>query len=93
MGLQFEWDKRKAQLNKKKHKIDFKEAATVFKDELSLTIIDSRYTSIEEERYVTLGLSYRQRLLVVVHCDREDKIRIISARKATKRETRSYEEK
>ena len=93
MGLQFEWGKRKAQLNKKKHKIDFKEAATVFKDKLSLTIIDTIYTSIDEERYVTLGLSSRQKLLVVVHCDREDKIRIISARKATKREIRSYEEK
>jgi uncharacterized protein len=91
MNLRFEWDKNKAKINVKNHKIDFEEATTVFGDTLSLTIPDPLH-SVEEERSITIGLSYRQNLLVVVHCEREDKIRIISARKATKHERKTYEE-
>jgi uncharacterized DUF497 family protein len=92
MALQFEWDKNKAFVNEKKHKISFEEATTVFGDPLAVTIPDPLHSDPAEERFVTLGLSYRQKLIVVVHCDRDEKIRLISARKATKRERESYEE-
>jgi uncharacterized DUF497 family protein len=91
MGLTFEWDPDKARKNQKKHDVSFEEAATVFGDPLSLTIEDPLH-SIEEERFVTLGLSYRHRLLVVVHTEREDNIRIISARLAARHERKVYEE-
>lgn len=91
MGLTFEWDENKAKLNEKTHKVSFEEASTVFGDTLSLTIPDPLHSTEEEERYVTIGMSYRQNLLVVVHCDRGNNIRIISARKATKREREEYE--
>jgi uncharacterized DUF497 family protein len=91
MALQFEWDANKALSNEKKHEISFEEAATVFGDPLALTVPDPSHGN-EEERFVTIGLSYRQTLIVVVHCDRDGKIRIISARKATKRERENYEE-
>ncbi|MBN1696997.1 MAG: BrnT family toxin [Spirochaetales bacterium] len=90
MGLRLEWDKKKAIGKKKKHGIDFEEATTVFGDSLSLTKNDPLNSHAEEERYVTIGLSYRQKLLVIVHCDREQKIRVISARRATKRERKAY---
>jgi uncharacterized protein len=92
MAFNFEWDKNKAQTNQKKHSVEFEEAATVFGDFLSITIPDPLHTNPKEHRYITTGTSYRQRQLVVVHCDRGDNIRIISARKATKREAREYEE-
>ncbi len=91
MGLTFEWDEKKAELNEKTHKVSFEEASTVFGDTLSLTIPDPPHSTAEEERYITIGMSYRQNLLVVVHCDRGHIIRIISARKATKREREKYE--
>ena len=91
MSLRFEWDENKAKLNLNNHKIDFQEATTVFADTLSLTIPDPLH-SVEEERFITIGLSYRQNMLVIVHCERKDKIRIISARKATKHERKTYEE-
>ena len=91
MALEFEWDKNKALVNLKNHRVGFEEASTVFGDPLSLTISDASHSDPGEERFVTMGLSYRQNLLVVVHCDRENKIRIISARKATKREREDYE--
>ncbi len=91
MSIQFEWDERKAKQNKRKHKVSFEEAITVFADPLSLTIPDPLH-SWDEERFVTMGLSAKRRLLVVVHTDRGDTIRIISARRATRRERSEYEE-
>ncbi len=91
MSLQFEWDAGKDALNRKKHSVSFEEAATAFADSMSLTVPDPEH-SREEDRFVLLGLSYRGRLVVVVHTERGDNIRIISARKATKSERRKYGE-
>lgn len=90
MSLRFEWDENKARQNVEKHGISFEEAVTVFGDPLSLTIDDPLHSQ-EERRFVTLGESSDRELLVVVHADREDTIRVISARKATRRERRDYE--
>ena len=89
--LRFEWDEEKNQINQKKHKISFEEAQSVFFDEEAL-IIDDPEHSLEEERFIILGLSKKTNLLVVCHCYRKSDtiIRIISARKATVRETISY---
>ena len=87
----FEWDEQKAQKNFEKHGVSFEEAATIFGDPFSLTIDDPLH-SIDEERCVTLGYSEAQRLLIVVHTDRGDNIRIISARAATLRERKTYEQ-
>jgi len=92
MGIAFEWDSRKARNNLAKHRVSFEEASTVFGDVLSLTIPDSSHSRPGEERFVTIGSSYVARVLVVVHCDMEDRIRIISARRATRRERKDYEE-
>lgn len=92
MAPAFEWDSHKAQENLKKHGISFEEAVTVFGDPLSLTIHDPLH-SHSEDRFVIMGQSLRHRLLVVVHTDRGDAIRIISAREATRRERKKYEEK
>lgn len=91
--IQFEWDNNKNATNKKKHKISFEEAKTVFYDEEAL-IIDDPEHSEEEERFIILGLSNRANLLVVCHCYRvsDTVIRIISARKATKTESNQYNE-
>jgi hypothetical protein len=91
MGLIFEWDKRKAAANLRKHQVSFEEAATVFGDPLSLTIEDPD-TLLQEERAITVGHSYSGRTVVVVHVDRGDRIRIVSARSATRREKKVYEE-
>ena len=91
LGLSFDWDPEKAARNLAKHRVTFGEAASVFADRLSLTVPDPRH-SIGEERLALLRLSSRGRLLVVVHTEREDIIRIISARAATRRERRMYEE-
>jgi uncharacterized DUF497 family protein len=91
MGLEFEWDDDKAKSNRKKHGVSFEEASTVFGDPLSRTIHDPVHSG-EEDRFVTLGESERGRVLVVVFTDRDDRIRIISARVATKRERNDYEE-
>lgn len=91
--LKFEWDENKNEINKKKHKISFEEAKTVFYDEEALLIVDPEHSQ-EEERFIILGLSKKANLLVVCHCYRasETVIRIISARKATKNETKQYYE-
>lgn len=89
--MQFEWNQDKAKANLRKHGVSFNEATTVFLDSLSLTGNDPDH-SIEEERFITFGLSSSERLLVVVHTDREDRIRIISAREATRSERKMYEE-
>jgi uncharacterized DUF497 family protein len=91
MSIKFEWDKRNAQQNLHKHQVDFTEASTVFADTLSITIPDPDHSE-DEERWVTIGLSNRQRLLVVVHTEEEETIRIISARTADRLERRKYEE-
>jgi uncharacterized DUF497 family protein len=90
MDAEFEWDLEKAESNLQKHGVSFAEAATVFFDPLSLTISDPLH-SAEEIRLVTTGLSNQQRQLVVVHSERDDKIRIISARLATPSERKKYE--
>jgi len=86
--VQLEWDCRKADSNLKKHGIDLADAATVLFDELAITIRDDAF---EEERFITLGMDALGRTLVVVYTWRGDRIRIISARKATPRERRRYE--
>jgi uncharacterized protein len=92
MSIKFDWDPRKARRNLRKHGIDFDEATTIFADTLSITIPDPDH-SADEERWVTMGLSNRQRLLVVVHTEEEEEtIRIISARMADHLERRKYEE-
>ena len=92
MALRFTWDPAKAAANRRKHGIDFPEAATAFGDPLSLTVADPDHSE-GEERYLLLGRSERDRLLVVVHVERAgDEIRLISARPATRRERRQYEE-
>ena len=88
--LQFEWYPDKATSNEKKHGVSFQEAATVFGDPLSLTFFDPDH-SIDENRYITIGTSARGQLIIVSHADRDDRIRIISARKATRRERKIYE--
>ena len=91
MSIKFEWDARKAQRNLRKHSIDFNEASTVFVDTLSITIPDPDHSE-DEERWLTMGLSSRRRLLVVVHTQEGETIRIISARLANRLERRKYEE-
>ena len=91
MALLFEWDERKAKRNLSKHGVSFDEASTVFGDTSSVTIDDPLH-SAREYRCVTLGHSLKGRLLVVVHTNRNERIRIISARPATRRERDTYEE-
>lgn len=89
--LKFEWDENKNKINKSKHKVSFEEAKTVFYDVEALVIDDPDHSE-DEERFIILGESSRANLLVVCHCYRvsETVIRIISARKATKTESRQY---
>jgi hypothetical protein len=89
--VDFEWDPAKASRNRVKHGIDFSEAATVFGDVLSQTFEDPDHSD-DEERFVTIGVSARGRVLIVSHTDRGKRIRIISAREATRRERKDYEE-
>jgi uncharacterized DUF497 family protein len=91
MPLTFEWDEKKAKSNAKKHGVSFDEASTVFGDARSLTIPDPVHSEVEE-RFVTMGSSHRGKLVVVVHTERGDNIRIISARPANRRERKAYEE-
>jgi len=92
--ITFEWDKAKESFNRRKHGISFEEAQTVFIDEHALLIHDPDHSE-DEDRFILLGLSMRLRLLVVCHSYRksDEVIRIISARKATKDETRQYGER
>ena len=89
--IKFQWDDNKNKINQKKHKISFEEAQSVFFDEEAL-IIDESEQSLDEERFIILGLSHKANLLVVCHCYRKSDtiIRIIAERKATVRETISY---
>ena len=92
-ALRFEWDERKNEINRRKHGISFQEASTVFEDVEALVIDDPEHSE-EEERFIILGYSLKANLLVVCHCYRssESVIRIISARKATTRESEQYHE-
>lgn len=87
----FEWDDDKAILNIEKHGVSFEEAATVFEDVFSITERDE-ISSDSEGRFFTIGLSLIDRVLLVVHTERDERIRIISARKATRSERTTYEE-
>ena len=89
--LLFEWDPEKAKDNFETHGISFDEASTAFGDTLSLVIYDPLHSE-EEDRFVLIGNSYRNRLLVIIHTEREDYVRLISARKASKKERKQYEE-
>jgi uncharacterized DUF497 family protein len=91
MPIKFDWHPTKARHNLRKHRIDFDEASTVFADTLSITIPDPVHSE-DEERWVTIGLSNRHRLLVVVHTEEDETIRVISARRADRLERRKYEE-
>lgn len=88
--LTFEWNPQKAESNIEKHDVSFEEASTVFQDPLSLTINDPLHSTYEE-RMVQIGISHKNRLLVVIHTEKGDNIRIISARKANRRERNNYE--
>jgi hypothetical protein len=87
--LQFEWDPNKATFNIRKHNVSFEEAATIFYDPMFITVVDEEH-SIDEERYISIGLSADGQLLMVAHTDRHEQIRLISARKATKKEEKFY---
>ncbi|MDQ3697665.1 MAG: BrnT family toxin [Gemmatimonadota bacterium] len=89
--MSFTWDPAKESANRRKHRVAFTEAVTTFADPLSVTIPDPDH-SADERRYLLIGLSSRRRLLVVAHVERDDQIRIISSRPATRRERHDYEE-
>jgi uncharacterized protein len=91
VGFSFEWDPQKARSNSAKHGVSFDEASTVFADPLSLTIGDPDHSLPWDERFLTVGVSFLGRILVVAHSYRADRIRIISARRATRGERRTYE--
>jgi len=86
----FEWDPIKAEQNFKKHGVDFVEASTVFRDPLSVTYSDPDH-SINESRFIIIGISNRNRLLIVAHTDRNERTRIINARETIRRERKLYE--
>ena len=88
--VEFEWDAGKAQRNIRKHRVSFVEAASVFHDRLSITVYDPDHSE-REDRRITIGMSAKNRLLMVAHTDREERIRIISARTLTAAERREYE--
>ena len=90
MSIEFIWDENKSRSNKKKHKVSFEEAQSAFLDENAIRFYDPDHSE-DEDRFLLLGMSFTLRVLVVSHCYREnDKIRIISARKADKKEQESY---
>ncbi len=88
--VEFEWDPTKTAANERKHGVTFPETATVFGDPLAATFDDPDH-SVDEQRYITFGMSQSNRLLVVSHSDRGDRVRIISARRMTRQETSIYE--
>ncbi len=90
-GIEFEWDEAKSQENQRKHGVSFEEAQTVFLDENALRFFDPDH-SADEDRFLMLGISFQLRVLVVCHCFRADDaiIRIISARKADRKEAATY---
>ena len=89
--MEFEWDPKKAAKNLRKHGVSFNEAATVLGDSLGTTVPDPDH-SLAEDRYITVGMSGRRRLVMVAHTERGERIRIISARELTRAEREAYEE-
>ncbi|MBM3124134.1 MAG: BrnT family toxin [Chloroflexi bacterium] len=89
--IEFEWDDEKAESNLEKHGVSFEEAATIFNDPLIASISDPAH-SRAEERYISMGISISGHVLVVVHTEREKRIRLISCRKATKNERKTYDD-
>jgi uncharacterized DUF497 family protein len=89
--IRFEWDERKSRQNKRKHGVSFAEAQTVFLDENAIRYYDPDHSE-DEDRFIMLGMSFKLRVLVVCHCYRTDDkvIRIVSARKANKKESAAY---
>ena len=91
MPVRFDWDPHKARTNLQKHGVSFDEACSVFDDAMFITVLDEEH-SVHEERYITIGISARNRLLLIAHADVDETTRIISARKAKTYERRFYEE-
>jgi uncharacterized DUF497 family protein len=91
--IKFEWDEAKNKINRKKHGVWFEEAQSVFLDQQARVFLDTKH-SIMEERFLIIGNSFQSKLLFVVHCYRKSAsvVRIISARKVTKKERQQYEE-
>jgi hypothetical protein len=89
--MEFRWDAKKEHSNQRKHRVGFREAATVFEDLLSTTFPDPDHSE-DEERFLTVGMSATGRILVIAHIEYDEEIRIISARQATRAERRFYEE-
>ena len=89
--VEYEWDPEKDRINYQKHGVSFAEASTIFLDPLHVTVLDDRH-SIGEFRFRTIGYTANSRLVVVAHTDRGDRVRIITAREATSRERRQYEQ-
>ncbi len=87
---EFQWDEEKAKSNLKKHGVSFEEGATIFNDPMIATILDPDHSE-DEERFISIGMSVIRRLLSVIHTYRKDRLRLISARKATKAEKKNYE--
>jgi len=92
MSLTFEWDQNKSEKNERKHGITFEEAKTVFNDPLAITIDDPNH-SYDESHYIDIGFSFEGEVLVVWYTERNENIRIIGCRKATRSERKKYEEK
>ncbi len=90
--LVFEWDEVKARANTDKHGVDFKEARTIFNDPRLLTFEDLEHSK-HEQRYLSLGISVRGRLLIAAHTEDDEVIRLITCRRATRKERRTYEER
>lgn len=91
MGIKFDLQPEKAEINLKKHNVSFEEAKTVFYDPNAVLIADPDHSSLDEDRFIMLGLSSELHMLLVCHCYREnDRIRIISARKADLQESQQY---
>ena len=91
MHASFEWDPLKAKNNLLKHQVTFEEASSIFNDPQFITFLDDEH-STNEERYISIGISNRNRVLMVGHTERKDKVRIISARKAMDNEEKFYQE-
>ncbi len=92
MKIDFVWDEKKSEVNQKKHGVSFEEAVTVFYDERSLLLKDTSHSMGEDNRFIFLGMSSENKMLVVVHMnwEKEEIVRIISARYATRTETNQY---
>jgi uncharacterized DUF497 family protein len=90
MGLIFEWDDKKAAANAIKHGVAFTEAGTIFGDDQSITIPDFKHSQ-KEPRFITMGMSQNARLLIVIHTERGNRLRVISARPASRKERKQYE--